>query len=102
MLDAVVPQSLLDFVLFRVSESLTSLNLRAQYPWKSVAFGNDSWSSAEDLQLEGLSRLSWLRAFKIRRLAHIEAPGLARAIKRLGSLERLFVASKSALNFPRD
>ncbi|MCJ1432178.1 hypothetical protein MMC27_001534 [Xylographa pallens] len=102
MLDAVVPQSLLNFVLVHLSECLTSLNLRAQYPCKSVSFGDGSWSRAEYLQLEGLSRLSWLRALKIRRLAHVEAFGLARALKRLSSLECLFVASKSALENPRD
>ena len=101
-LDAVVPQFLLDFVLFRLSQCLTSLNLRAQHPYTSVSFGNGSWSRVEYLQLESLSRLVWLRCLKVRRLAHVEAFGLARAIRSLKSLECLLVASKSAMEKPRD
>ncbi|MCJ1284338.1 hypothetical protein MMC26_003669 [Xylographa opegraphella] len=101
-LDAVVPQSLLDLVLFHLSACLTSLNIRAQYRSGSVSFGIGSRSRAEYLQLEGLSCLSWLRTLKVRRLAHVEASGLARAIQCLSSLECLFVASKSAIDNPRD
>ncbi|MCJ1384802.1 hypothetical protein MMC17_007920 [Xylographa soralifera] len=102
MLDAVVPQSLLDSIVLHLSNCLTSLSLRARYPYGSLSYADGSWSRAQNLELEGLSRLSWLRALRIQRLAHVEALGLARAMKNLNSLECLFVASKSAMENPRD